>query len=536
MRGLKCHKSLYLNKNYSDLRDDISAQQQAIFSQGTDVGILAQQLFPGGVDVSPESYYDFSQSIADTQKAIAKGETVIYEAAFQFDEVLCAIDILVKDEEGWKAYEVKSSTGVSETYIEDTALQYYVITNAGIPLIDMSVIYINNQYIKNGDLDIARLFSVQSVLHDVKNLQHLIPQIIVDEKKTLQGASIPNIDIGHHCFSPYSCDFMGHCWKHIPGYSVFDIANLFKTRKFELYDKGIINLDQIPKDYNLNTNQWMQVNCELDQEAHIDKTKIQKFLDHLNYPLYFLDFETMATAIPIFDNTKPYQQFVFQYSLHIQDKPGGELKHYEYLAQTPGASLSVTPDEMRSYPPPAEGSPYWMEGGAEASAPQGEVPLSPGTNIPGQSEAKQELCPDPRIGFINQLIKDCGTTGDIIVYNVGFEKGKLHDLIKVFPQHKKEIQAIIDRLVDLMIPFQKRWYYTPEMKGRYTIKYVLPALVPELSYSDLEISEGGTASNTFTEMVTGTFKGDITKTRNDLLEYCKLDTFAMVRIFEKLYQ
>ncbi len=479
MRGLKCHKSLYLNKHHPELRDELTAQQEAIFAQGTNVGILAQQLFPGGLDVSPESYFDFSESINDTQQVIANGETVIYEAAFQFDEVLCAIDILVKDEEGWKAYEVKSSTSVSETYIEDTALQYYVITNSGVPLMDMSVIHINNQYLKNGDLDIHQLFTTVSVLNDIKPIQANIPAIINDLKNTLQQNNIPDIDIGLHCHSPYPCDFLGYCWQHIPDYSVFDIRGLFQTKKFDLYEMGAISLDQIPEDYALNDKQWMQVNGELEQKSHIDKTKIKAFLNELNYPLYFLDFETMATAVPIFDNTRPYQQFVFQYSLHAQDKPNGELKHYEYLAQADGT--------------------------------------------------------DPRIGFVEQLIKDCGTTGDVIVYNAGFERGKLNDLIEVFPQYENQLLAIIDRIVDLMIPFRERWYYLPEMRGSYSIKQVLPALVPELSYKDLEISEGGTASNTFTEMVIGTFKGDIVQTRQNLLEYCKLDTYAMVKILEKLY-
>jgi len=478
MRGLKCHKTLYLNKHHDELRDEPSAQLEAIFAQGTNVGLLAQQLFPGGVDMSPESFYDFTPSIAGTKKAIADGESIIYEAAFLFDEILCAIDILVKDEEGWKAYEVKSSTSVNETYIEDTSLQYYVITNAGIPLIDMSVIHINNQYVKNGDLDIHQLFTTASVLSDIKPIQSNIPAIITDLKNTLRQNKIPDIDIGLHCSHPYDCDFIGHCWKHIPDYSVFDIKGLFQTKKFELYDMGAITLNQIPKDYALNDKHWMQVNCELDKKSHIDKVKIKEFLDDLNYPLYFLDFETMATAVPIFDNTRPYQQFVFQYSLHVQDKPNGELTHYEYLAQVDGT--------------------------------------------------------DPRIGFVDQIIKDCGTTGDVIVYNVGFERGKLNDLIEVFPQYQKEIQAIIDRLVDLMIPFRERSYYLPEMRGSYSIKKVLPALVPALSYSDLEISEGGTASNTFSEMAMGTFTGNIQKTRKNLLEYCKLDTYAMVKILDVL--
>jgi len=143
---------------------------------------------------------------------------------------------------------------------------------------------------------------------------------------------------------------------------------------------------------------------------------------------------------------------------------------------------------------------------------------------------------DPRIGFMEQLIEDCGNSGDILVYNIGFEKGKLNDLLEVFPQYSNELRGIVNRLKDLMVPFQNKWYYTPEMKGKYSIKYVLPALVPELSYDDLEIKEGGMASNTFLSIVNGTFEGDIKKTRRQLLEYCELDTYAMVKILDKLLQ
>ena len=168
---------------------------------------------------------------------------------------------------------------------------------------------------------------------------------------------------------------------------------------------------------------------------------------------------------------------VFQYSLHVQYAPDSEIIHSEYLAN------------------PKD---------------------------------------DPRFEFMKQLIKDCGTTGDVIVYNISFESGKLNDLINVFPQYSNELRGIINRLKDLMLPFQKRWYYTPEMKGSYSIKYVLPALVPELSYNNLEIKEGGTASNTFLSMVNGTFEGDLKETRRQLLEYCELDTMAMVEILEVL--
>jgi hypothetical protein len=203
----------------------------------------------------------------------------------------------------------------------------------------------------------------------------------------------------------------------------------------------VVTLDQIDLGQtDLNPNQVLQVQSEVNGTTHIDIEEIRNFTNGLNYPLYFLDFETIGPAVPKYDGSRPYQQLVFQYSLHIQKISNSEIIHREYLAD------------------------------------------------PSQ---------DPRPNFIEQLIQDCGTSGDIIVYNIGFERGKLNDLIEVFPEYSKELRGIINRLKDLMIPFQQKWYYTPEMRGSYSIKYVLPALVPELSYDGLPIKEGATASNTF---------------------------------------
>jgi len=478
IKGMQCHKALYLNKYHKELKEEISSQQEAVFSQGTKVGELAQQLFPGGVDCTPESYFNFQEAVIRTMKEIEKGTKIIYEAAFQFNGVLAALDILVKDKRGWKAYEVKSSTGVTETYELDATIQYYAITNSGVDLKDISIIYINNEYVKNGPIDITQLFKIESVKENVLQLLPNIPNQVEELKKVLTQKDIPTVDIGPHCGSPYPCDFAGHCWKAIPEYSIFNISNLRETKKFDLYDKNIINFKDIPEDYPLNYNQWMQVNSELNNETIINKEKIREFVNDLKYPLSFMDFETFKTAIPIFDVTRPYQALVFQYSLHILPTNDGELQHKEYLAEFDGS--------------------------------------------------------DPRVRFIEQLINDCGKNGDILVYNIGFERGKLNDLAIAFPKYSISIKKIIDRLKDLMIPFQQRWYYTPAMWGSYSIKKVLPAMVPELSYDDLNIGEGGTASDTFSSMLTGAFEGDVVQTRRDLLEYCKMDTFAMVKILEKL--
>ena len=480
IRGLQCDKSLYLYKHHYKLKDPTPSSLQAVFDQGTSIGLLAQELFPYGVDASPENHIKIVESVGKTLDFISQGQTIIYEATFLYDDVLAAVDILVNDEDGWKAYEVKSSTNVSDTYVKDAAIQYYTIKNSGIDLKDISIVYINNQYVKNGEIDINELFMVESVYDQVLEFLPRIPNEVRRLKDVIESPDIPPIDIGPHCSDPYDCDFKGTCWKHIPEYSVFDISRLNKDKKFDLYKQGIISLNQIDlSQTDLNPNQVLQVQSELSGSVHIDLNQIRNFTNGLNYPLYFLDFETIGPAIPIYNGSRPYEQLVFQYSLHIRETPISEIEHREYLAD------------------PTE---------------------------------------DPRVGFIEQLIQDCDSKGDILVYNIGFERGKINGLIEAFPQYILELSGIVGRLKDLMTPFQQKWYYTPEMKGSYSIKSVLPALIPELSYNDLEIKDGGTASNTFLSIVNGTFQGDLQVARKQLLEYCERDTYAMVKILEKLTQ
>lgn len=478
IRGANCTKSLYLNKHHRELRDKLSSQQEAIFEQGTNVGILAQELFPGGIDCSPEDAFNYQKSVLITKQEIDNGATIIYEAVFQFNGVLAALDILIKDDDGWKAYEVKSGASVSETYQLDATIQYYTITNSGIDLKDISIIHIDSTYEKKGELDLKQLFKIVSVKDRVLELLPNIPKQIEQFKDILLNDKTPSIDIGPYCSDPYPCDFKGHCWKNIPEYSIFNISRLSVPSKFELYKKGILNIKDIPSDFKLSENQWLQVNTEISSEITINKEKINEFLSSLNYPLYYLDFETFMTAVPIFDHSKPYQQLVFQYSLHIQYEKDGPLVHKEILAETNGI--------------------------------------------------------DPRIQIIDNLIKDCGEHGDIIVYNLDFESSRIKEMMKAFPNKSEALSKINSRLKDLMIPFQNKWYYSPDLQGSYSIKKVLPSLVPELSYKNLNIGEGGTASNFFSQMIKGDFNGNVNQTRQDLLEYCKLDTIAMVEIIRKL--
>ena len=478
LKGVKCKKALYLNKYHKNLKDELTETQKAIFSQGNKVGELAQNLFPGGIDATPETFYDYSKSLEQTKNAITDGTSVIYEAAFQFEGVLCAVDILVRDGNMWNAYEVKSTTSVKDTHITDASLQYHVMKNCGIEINDISIVVIDNTYQKQGDVEVDKLFKIESVYDHVLQLQTSVKENIQELKNVLAVREIPNELIGEKCTSPYNCDFIGHCWKNVPEYSIFNLANLKKKEAERLYHSGVTLITDLPYDYKLSASQAHQVQSERDGSVIINKKNLRSFTDQLEYPLYFLDFETTQMAVPAFAVQRPYQQIPFQYSLHIQNSKYGDVLHNEFLV-----------------------------------------------------ESKKV---DPRLDFINSLIRDCGNHGSILVYNIGFEKSILKQLSKDFPQYQSQLKRIIDRLVDLMVPFKNKDYYTPEMKGSYSIKSVLPALCPDLSYDELEIKEGGTASRVFGQMLTGEFQGDVQLTRSHLLEYCNLDTWAMVKLLDRI--
>ncbi len=473
LKGDQCEKALFLHLNHPELKDEISEAQQALFNTGHNIGNLSQQLFPGGIDASRQDFFNFQAAVKYTSELIDQGQDVIYEAAFSVNNCLCYLDILVKKNGKWYAYEVKASTSVKDYHYKDSAFQYYVITNSGLPLEDISMVYLNNQYFRQGELELDKLFAITSVVEQAKAMQPVIKQKSKALLSLMNGKILPIVDIGPHCSDPFGCDFHGHCWKHVPEYSVFNISRLSGENKFDLYQKGILELKDIPLSYPLNTNQWLQVNADLNNTTIRNQPALDAFKSTLNYPIYFLDFETFQPPVPLYDNTKPYQILPFQYSLHIKRSAKAPLEHREYLG---------TPPE------------------------------------------------DPRPGFIEQLIKDLGSSGSIVVYNKGFEGGRLRALAMNYPENNEVIQAMLSRIVDLMEPFRKRDLYTPDMRGKYSIKNVLPALVPQLSYGDLNIQEGGMASLTYFSLYDDNDEQSVTKKRKGLIEYCKMDTLAMVEI------
>lgn len=479
VRGIQCEKSLWYNKHRKELRNELTESQEAIFARGHRVGELAQKLFLHGELVVPENAFPSFEYVQKTQELIKQGVSVLYEACFMSDDVMCAMDIMVKKNNKWYAYEVKSSTKVSETYILDASLQSYIICNSGIDLADLSIVYLDNTYVRNGELEIEKLFAIESIFEQSKDLRQVIPSKIKYFKEILLQKNEPDISIGEHCFNPYMCDFYGHCWQHIPHPAVFDLSRMKISKKFELYEQGVVSFEDIPTNVSLTEAQHIQIEAYKSNEVIIDKHNVKEFVKSLNYPLYHLDFETIMPAIPLFDNSRPYQQICFQYSIHREDSQICVPNHFEFLANAVG---------------------------------------------------------DPRKAFIEKLIHDVGVKGDILVYNQGFESARLREIALDFPQYSHSIELILERIVDLMIPFQKKWVYHPAMNGSYSIKKVLPALIPNLSYKGMKIADGGTAMNAFESLYYEKDFHTIEVTRKALLEYCGMDTWAMVKILEYLKQ
>jgi len=494
LRGLQCEKSLWLKINNSDVLEDINKSILQIFETGSKVGALACNLFPNGKRISFENTVR-DQRIALTKQWIEDGVSTIYEATFEFDGVLVMVDILNRDSDGnFEIYEVKSSSWNSkkklkdiDTYIKDVSIQYYVLNGCGLNISKAAVTLLNGDYIRGDELDINDLFIHQIVTDEVISLQNRIPGTLESFRGALNEQEIePDIDIGWHCKKPYKCDASEYCWRvqrKIPEYSVFNIFPLTKKSKaLELYHQGIVNIDEIPKSFQLTDKQQLAVDASkssIDKKPQINRNKLALFLSSLSYPFYYLDFETFQQPIPEFKGISPFQQIPFQYSVHVQQN-NQTLEHKEFLGK--------------------EGS-------------------------------------DPRERLVKKLIKDIPMNATVLAFNASFEQMVLKGLAKQFSQYEDHLLSISENIIDIAIPFQKRYYYLAEMKGRHSIKIVLPLLVPEMAeaYKGLDlVHDGSEAMQAFSILGDIEDPEKIRRIRESLIEYCKLDTLAMVKILEKL--
>ena len=476
IRGLQCHKSLYLHKYHPELKDETTETQEATFLSGRRVGIYAQKLFPNGVEI-PYDDLSLSDQLDRTANELERGTGTIYEPAFIYDDIFVKVDILHKGEQGWGIYEVKQSTNIKEYnfHYEDVAIQYYVLKGFGLHVSKAFLVHINAAYVRHGEIEVDKLFTKKDITDSIVEKQEFIQDAMRKMKGMLKGEE-PDIDIGKYCSIPYVCDFHGHCWQHIPEDSIFNLRDK-GPNQFELYQKGIIRLEDVPVEI-LPKNQKIQLEGALYKKNITNKKSVKEFLDTLWYPICFLDFETLfMVPIPMFDGVSPYQQVPFQYSLHYQKTQGTGLRHYEYLA-------------------PAH-------------------------------------C-DPRGELVEKLLREIPGNACVVVYNKSFESKILNSLKDWFPEYADQINSIIANLRDLMLPFQRKYVYRWEMAGSFSLKSVLPAMVPELGYDGMEISDGGMASTAYLQLWETKDPVETERIRTALLEYCKLDTLSNVRILEKL--
>ncbi|MCR5636358.1 MAG: DUF2779 domain-containing protein [Clostridiales bacterium] len=452
---------------------------------GNEVGDLAMGIFSDYVEVTAYKgeKLDLPKMIDNTRIEMSKGTPVICEASFVYDGLYCAVDILRRENGGWAIYEVKSSThDDKDVYYADVAYQKYVLEHCGVNVTGTYLICLNGQYVFNGELKLDELFRITDVSESIKCESDQIEVLIESAEVMLESDREPELDLSARCRSPYWCGFRGYCFRHLPKPSVFDLYRLKFDKKLAFYKQGLASFEALEHSVFIkNEKQRRQIDFALHERGtYIDRQSIRKFLNKLSYPLYFLDFETVQPVIPKYIGTKPYAQIPFQYSLHYIERDGGELLHKEFLAE-------------------------------------------PGT--------------DPRRTIAERLCEDIPMNVCITAYNKDFECTRIKELAETFPDLSEHLLNIRDHIVDLIEPFRSGWYYNRAMGGSFSIKSVLPAIFsddPSLDYHNLEgIHNGGEAMNAFPAMEKMTAE-EREATRRNLLKYCELDTYAMVKVWEEL--
>lgn len=469
MIGLQCAKYLWIALNSPQEIPEHDEAAQHRFEQGNLVGELATTLFPEGISVPHD---DFNVSLKKSYELLSLRKP-LFEAAFLTNNLYARADILEPQEnDGWNIIEVKSATKIKSEHLHDLSFQKYCYQKAGLKIEKCFLMHINNEYVRDGEIDTASLFTKVDVTEKVNEAMERIRERIEEMFSIINSQKYPDIPIGPHCSEPYDCPVMEKCWALVPQHSVFDLYRGTK-KAFELFQSGVVRMADIGGDVKLTDIQKIQLQCVREQKPHIEKKKLQKFLEGLHYPLHYFDFETFGAAVPLFDGTWPYQQIPFQFSLHIDD--GSTLQHYSFIA-------------------------------SDAS--------------------------DPREALVEHMKKVMRDSGSIVVYNQSFEKRILGDLAQSSPQNKEWIESLPFRFVDLLEPFREFSYYHPNQNGSASIKAVLPVLTDK-KYSTLKIANGETASIRFLQAIYGG-NGDAQKVRADLEKYCAQDTEGMKLIVERL--
>jgi hypothetical protein len=454
----------------------VEAATEARFDQGHEVGVLVQELFSGGIHIAYPA--DFDEAIQATRRALAKRRP-LFEAALCYGRCFSRADILHPVEENqWDVIEVKSSTEVKLVHLHDLAFQRHVYEGAGLALRNCYVMHVNNAYVRFGAIDPALFFSKIDVTAEVAKLLPGVESKAAKMLQVIDSGQCPQITISSHCDDPYECALKPVCWSFLPQPNVFDLRN-GRQKRWDLFARGVLRLEDIPGDFALSDIQSLQVAAHRSGLPHIDREAIRRFMERLAYPLYFLDFETIFPAIPLFDRSKPYGQIPFQFSLHLKETPAAEPQHYGFLADGRG---------------------------------------------------------DPRPAFLAELRRLLGENGSILGYNTKFEISRLTECAGFFPEYQDWCDKTLPRFIDLLDVFDSFDYYDPAQSGSGSLKAVLPALTGK-SYSSLNIQDGEAAGREFMRMTFGEIGLDERqKVRQQLNAYCRQDTQALIDILFALQQ
>ncbi|HWY53606.1 MAG TPA: DUF2779 domain-containing protein [Terriglobales bacterium] len=478
--GVQCLKRLYLLVYSPELAEEpdaaADAAAEAIIQQGHEVGMLARTLFPGGVEV------DCSRGLADairtTRELIANPAVpAIFEGVFEYHNVVVKVDILHRRRDGrWRLIEVKSTSKAKDHHLEDVAIQYRVVSRSGVDVASACLAHVNRNYVRGKSIDTKRFFRIRNVTRRIQRLQPKLTFQLRSEFSVLEMPQPPDVKPGKHCTAPVTCEFFERCNPPRPHDHIAFLPRVHATAMEELEELGVELIRDIPEDFELTEIQRRAAACVQSGEPWFDRDGLAEKLATLRYPIAYLDFESLNPAIPRFSGMHPFDHICFQFSLHIQSEPGSAPEHYEFLA-------------------------------TDAS--------------------------DPRREFITSLCSALAQSGTIVVYS-SFESQRLSDLSKWVPEFADRITTIQARLFDLL-PVVREHTYHPAYAGSYSIKSVLPALVPEMTYDGMEVANGQAAGVAWESLVRGGLNCDERdRIRKILLDYCALDTLAMLRLLERL--
>ena len=475
--GLQCAKYLWLLCHMPELADPTTESLQAVFDQGHTVGALAREYFPGGVLVEEDHLHGFD-ALRTTERLLRDDVRCLYEPAFAYDGVLVRTDVLFKQPgggpgAGWALVEVKSTTQPKPEHTTDLAIQTYVLRGAGIPVASCHLLHLNSGYVyPGGSYDLGQLFSMVDLTGEVDLFLPSIPDLLRQMRNVLAGP-LPDASIGRSCGNPYQCSFFGYCHQSLPEFPVTEIPRIDDGLLRALLADGYRSILDVPLSYPGLTPAQRTV-CDVIQcgEPRFDPA-VKNDLSRLHEPIHFLDFETFMSALPLHAGTRPYQAIPFQWSCHAL---GGGLEHREFLYTRPD---------------------------------------------------------DPRREFAESLISALPGDGPIVVYTP-YENTILSSLAADLPDLAAPITAIQARLFDLAKVVRDGVQH-PQFHGRTSLKYVLPALVDDLSYDGLAVRNGEVATLRYGQAVQGDFcEADQEAIFNDLRAYCRTDTLALVKLYEEL--